>query len=169
MLIDIRSIPDGHSVIEQNVTMTEEQIADGRLKGPVACHAQVDRLKSHIYLHITLKCKVQQECSRCLEPFDFSVGAECDVILRHRGFDQNEEKDDKGNEEYYPYGDSDIEVDIRQSIYEEIMVNLPIKPLCKEDCPGLIEYLLKVNGPGRDAAPEIDPRWEALKKFKKDQ
>jgi len=46
------------------------------------------------------------------------------------------------------------------------MVNLPIKPLCETDCRGVTDYMEKDTD--KEAEKEIDPRWEALKKIKRD-
>jgi uncharacterized protein len=170
MIIDIRTIPNGHSVQKQDVVLTDEQIETGRIKGPVSCHAQIDRLKTRIFLHITLAGVVEQECSRCLESFGCPVEATCDVVIQAGG-PRHDSAEDMGDAECYTYRDVDVIVDIRQSVYEEIMVTVPIKPLCRESCLGLLEFLKTTNAASLEASPssEMDPRWSALKKLTKDK
>ena len=62
----------------------------------------------------------------------------------------------------------DDEVDLRPLLVEQIQLNVPIKPLCREACAGLCPTC----GANRNAGPcgceneEIDPRWKALQAFK---
>jgi uncharacterized protein len=58
--------------------------------------------------------------------------------------------------------------DLRGVIAEQIHLNLPLKPLCREDCPGICPHC---GRPGADGAcgcapAAADSRWEALKKLK---
>ncbi len=158
MLINIKEIPEGHSVIDQNVTMTEEQIKDGGFVGEVVCHADIERLQFQIFLRVSYTCEVNLECSRCLNTLKYPVSGMCDIILQEEGA-----PDSLGTDEVdYNFSDRGVSLDVRQSLYEELMINLPIKPLCKNDCPGVIEYTQR----DKDNEKAIDPRWEALKKLK---
>jgi len=159
MLIHIKEIPEGHSVIKQNVTMTEEQIQDGGFNGDVICHAEIERLQFQIFLRIRYACRVNQECSRCLTAFEYPLKGECFVILQ-----DDKAPESLGSDEIdYRFSDRDATVDIRQSLYEEVMISVPVKPLCKHDCAGVSEYVLDKSQEQEDT---IDPRWEALKKLK---
>ena len=162
MLINIKDIPKGHTVIEQDVTMTEEQIQDTGFAGNVFCRAEIDRIQFQIYIHVSYTCNVKQECSRCLEEIEFPVKGDFDIVLQDRNALGKIEDDDSDSFDYY-FSERDAEIDMRQSLYEEVMVNLPIKPLCKTDCQGVTDYIEKDKG----TEEVIDPRWEALKKIKR--
>ncbi len=158
MIINIREIPEGHSIIDQSVTMTEEQIKDGKFVGNVDCHADIERLQFQIFLNISYKCAVNLECSRCLNAYKYSAQGMCKIILQEKGALEG-----LGDDEVdYNFNDHGTTVDIRQSIYEEVIINLPFKPLCKEDCAGVEEYTQKEKSDNKT----IDPRWEALMKLK---
>jgi uncharacterized protein len=158
-MVHIREIPEGHSVIEQQVTMTDEQIQEGKLCGDVKCRAEVERLQYQIFLRITYTCRVNQECSRCLTSFEYPLKGEATVILQAKNAPESLGSDEVD----YFFSDRDTTVDIRQSLYDEVMINIPIKPLCREECAGVTDYIDKDAIKGKD---EIDPRWEALKKLK---
>ena len=159
MLLHIKEIPVGHSVVKQNVTMTDEQIKDGGFNSDVICHAEIERLHFQIFLRIRYTCKVNQECPRCLTAFEYPLEGECSVILQ----DEKAPESLGSDEVDYRYGERDTTIDIRQSLYEEVMINIPIKPLCKEDCTGGSEY---TQDESKEQGDTIDPRWEALKKLK---
>ncbi len=164
MLINIRELPKGHTVVEQDVSMTEEQVGDVGFCGNVFCHAEIDRVQFQIYAHVSYTCKVNQECSRCLTAFEYPMKGTFDIILQDRSALGKIEDDDADSFDYY-FSERDAEIDIRQSLYEEVMVNLPIKPLCKTDCQGVTDYKEKDSDKGSEEV--IDPRWEALKKIKR--
>lgn len=164
MLINIREIPKGHTVVEQDVSMTEEQVRDVGFIGNVFCRAEIDRIQFQIYAHVFYTCKVNQECSRCLKAFEYSLRGNFDIILQDRNALGKSESDDTDSFDYY-FSDRETVIDIRQSLYEEVMVNLPIKPLCKADCQGVTDYKKSDSADGEPKG-SIDPRWEALKEIK---
>ncbi|MCS7233086.1 MAG: DUF177 domain-containing protein [Synergistetes bacterium] len=105
-------------------------------------------------------------CSRCLELFSFPVKVEFEVEYR-RGEEQfTSSKERSLNEDdfrisYFAGENIDIEGDIRQFI----ILSIPMKPLCKEDCKGLCPVCGKNLNEG-DCGCERDvedPRWSALK------
>ncbi len=159
MVLHIKEIPEGHSVIEQKVTMTEEQIQDGNFCGEVFCHAEIERLQFQIFVRVRYTCTVNQECSRCLTAFEHPLAGEFSVILQDKNAPESLGSDDVD----YTFHDRDATVDIRQSLYEEVVINAPIKPLCSDNCTGASEYIDTDTAKKED---DIDPRWEALKKLK---
>ena len=165
MLINIRELQNGHTVVEQEVSMTEEQVSDIGFCGTVICKAKIDRVQFQIYVHISYSCKVNQECARCLVAFEYPMEGTFDIVLRDKSILRKSESDEEDSFDY-SFSERDNVIDMRQSLYEEVMLNLPVKPLCKTTCRGTLDY--KESGSdSRETKEFIDPRWEALKKIKK--
>jgi uncharacterized protein len=59
------------------------------------------------------------------------------------------------------------EIDITGEIRDTVLLTLPMKVLCSEDCRGLCAGCgANLNSEScRCAAPPADPRWEALRKL----
>ena len=76
-------------------------------------------------------------CSRCGEDFDTTVKVE-DFT------------------ESYEVGEKIQEVDLTEDIRESIILSLPSYPVCREDCPGIVQ---------KDEKP-VDDRWNVLNKLK---
>ena len=76
-------------------------------------------------------------CSRCGEDFDTTVKVE-DFT------------------ESYEVGEKIQEVDLTEDIRESIILALPSYPVCREDCPGIVQ---------KDEKP-VDERWNVLNKLK---
>jgi uncharacterized protein len=57
------------------------------------------------------------------------------------------------------------DVDLEPMVRETVLLNLPIAPLCREDCagpdPSRFPTTVEVE-PQPDAEPPADPRWAAL-------
>lgn len=86
--------------------------------------------------HISLACKgsviLAIPCDRCLEPVDYHVNIDCfkDLDLNKT----SEERIADLDEESYLDG---TKFDSEVFIYNEILVNLPMKVLCRTDCKGI--------------------------------
>jgi len=76
-------------------------------------------------------------CSRCLEGFSFPVQGDFDLLLAP-GSDTM-----SGEEEELSAADLDLDfytgkvIDLENIIREQIILTMPLKPLCSEDCRGL--------------------------------
>jgi uncharacterized protein len=93
------------------------------------------------------------------------------LIVRERPGFNGVAVNDEGADFYFDTRND--QVDLSPAIYDEIMTNLPLKPLCRTDCKGIpvegvvFEYDDEVTNSKKKVADEIDPRWEALKRLKK--
>lgn len=101
-------------------------------------------------------------CSRCLKDIEYELNAPINVIVDSRS--EHKEETEEHLLELHDNGD----VDLSSSVEEAILFNLPLIPLCKDDCLGLC------SGCGVDLntqqcrceQQEIDPRWQKLKELK---
>jgi uncharacterized protein len=119
-------------------------------------------LEGEIYLTgdiITLEGKVLTEvnlpCSRCLVSFCHNIDIEI-----HENFSNNPENND--DDVILFDGDS---IDIKDVIKNNILLSLPIKKLCSDDCQGLCQNCgSNLNTEGCNCAQEdVDPRLAKLK------
>jgi len=67
-----------------------------------------------------------------------------------------------GDDDFVYKIDEDGKIDLHEAIRQNIIVDLPMRFICKENCPGITEM--------KDSKEkEIDPRLEKLKELKKDR
>lgn len=80
----------------------------------------------------TAKLSLQIPCDRCLElvtvPFDLTISEELDMSKT------DEERVEDLDEQPYVSG---YNLDVDQLLCNELLLNLPMKVLCKEDCKGI--------------------------------
>ena len=113
--------------------------------------------------HISSRCEgivvLEIPCDRCLEPVDYKID-----IDYFKDLDMNktaEEKIAELDEDYYLEGTS---FDTEVLIHNEVLVNLPMKVLCRENCKGICNRCganLNLGSCKCDDA-ELDPRMSKI-------
>jgi uncharacterized protein len=113
-----------------------------------------------------IECRLRLLCSRCLNPID-----EHYVIPFEEQFQVMRETDPKPDEEEEVVPVTGERIDLRPFLEEELVVHLPLAPLCREDCKGLCPEC----GTNRNEQTcgcrtgGIDPRLEALQDWFKSE
>ncbi|MDN5292734.1 MAG: hypothetical protein PWQ31_39 [Eubacteriales bacterium] len=104
-------------------------------------------------------------CSRCLQDFSLKVAGdfEEEYCLQPEGEEGEEEGEEKGEEKVLS-GDF---LDLTPEFTSTLILHLPMKPLCREDCRGLCPRCGKNRNEGECECrtDDIDPRLEKLKEF----
>ncbi|MFZ5453462.1 MAG: YceD family protein [Thermodesulfobacteriota bacterium] len=109
------------------------EFATARIKGTV-------RLEKHgrdILVRGTLQGHLQLACSRCLESYEAPVEADFDLLLAPAPGRVSAEAEELSaadlDVDYY----SGEVLDLEPIIREQIILLVPLKPLCREDCRGI--------------------------------
>jgi uncharacterized protein len=112
-------------------------IISEEVEGFVEGEAKVIRISRGVLVQCKLTAEVKLICSRCLDaflcPISFTAEEEflpiCDVSgdLAPSSPEQSEE---------FTINDKNI-LDLGELIRQYILLNLPMKPLCQPDCPGI--------------------------------
>lgn len=108
-----------------------------RLSSPLHYEFRLKRSKNKIKVRGLIDCIVILTCSRCLEEFGYLVSttSDFDLLSQDSAPDIQELELKRDEMDIYYYEGSEVELE--PLIHEEIMLNLPIKPLCSESCRGL--------------------------------
>ncbi len=109
-----------------------------------------------------LNCRIRLLCSRCLTPVD-----EHFVIPFEEQFQVMKENDPEpdNDDDFVPV--TDEKIDLRPFLEEELVLSLPLAPLCDENCKGLCPEC-GTNRNEQSCAcklERIDPRLEALQNW----
>jgi uncharacterized protein len=128
----------------------------------------LERLHGGIRVHGTVKGTVTMECSRCLERFGQTVNLNIDEVYRLQ----------EGPAPIRPPASSEVVEDDSYVVYEgildlnaalsdAIMLSVPMKPLCRQDCKGLCASCGgNLNVEDCDCVTEeIDPRLAVLRRL----
>jgi uncharacterized protein len=123
------------------------------------------RIVKDIRIDGSLDTRVQLACARCLEPVVQDVSHKFDLLYRPQGTDAGREELSVTSAEAevsYYQGEGLLLEDVLQ---EQVILALPLKAICRDDCRGLCSHCgknLNVERCGCTEAVE-DPRWQALK------
>jgi uncharacterized protein len=176
LLIDIPRIPpEGLDLDEalEPAALHLQGEADVLLRpgGRVAGHVEiVDGATLH--LRGRLSGAVEIDCARCLEPFAVTLDRDLDLFYLPRASGQDEAQEEEvelsDREVVVGYYEGD-RVDLGEVVREEILLGLPLKPLCREGCLGLCPRCGKNrNATACGCPPEEepgDPRLDPLRKL----
>jgi DUF177 domain-containing protein len=112
-----------------------------------------------------LATSVETVCARCLEPVTREVARPFELLYRPRGVDAGREEISVTQAEAeigYYVGDG---VELADILREQILLEVPMKVVCREECKGLCPSCgHNLNQGACHCPPAVsDPRWQALK------
>ena len=98
------------------------------------------------------------DCSRCLEPLKLAVEVDFQELFAY----SLEQEDD--------FLVQDEKIDLEQAITDAVVLSLPFKPVCSEDCLGLCSEcgVKMVEDPEHVHQAQNDSRWSELESFRKE-
>lgn len=166
-LLKIEPMPFKFSVEIQPETIALEEEA-AILIGPAKISGAIMKTDVRYKIDGKIGFQIEIDCTRCLQPI--STKQELDFSAAYVS------PEDYSNSVETELKEDDLEVaifednkiDLAELAREQILLSLPTRFLCKEDCKGLCSKC-GINKNIESCScenKEIDPRWEVLKKFK---
>ena len=149
---------------------------DVRQVGPLAVDGRAELLVEHrghkqtvedIRVRAKLAGSFELLCARCLKPVSTPLAADFDLIFRPGGVDaeagEHAITEDETEIGYYETSGLPLEDVVR----EQVLLTLPGRVLCSEDCKGLCPHCGTDRNAGECACGESvgDSRWRALAGF----
>lgn len=162
MLFELKSVFQNEG--EEKQVNYKLDIADIDIDGvfpfrtPIDVTATAKNRASLVSLTIRACFSYSRSCDRCSTDFT----REMDMIFEHK---LAQTLVDDGNDDYIETPDFKLELD--DIVISDILLSLPQKNLCKDDCKGLCQICGKNLNEGDCSCDkrEIDPRLEMLKQF----
>ena len=133
----------------------------------VALAAKVTRSQEMYTVRGQIKCAAGGECCRCLTPVEHTISPSLSLLI-HRREASEEELEAVEDEEIEIVDPGTREFDLRKFVREEIILELPLRLYCREDCKGLCTSCGQDLNQGDCDCTEdsVDPRWAALGNIK---
>jgi len=169
MLIEISQIPpEGLDIALSEETLDLGQPAD-TWDGPATVQGdlRVGRSGRGVLISGSFSSDVPLVCSRCLEPFHFRIADQFDLYCEAGAGGLPEEEHELADDEldvtYLEQG----RINTDHLLRENILLSLPVQPLCHEGCRGLCPRCGANLNQGACNCTEtrVDPRLEALRKL----
>lgn len=119
MKIDINQIPP------EGLTLTEEIAPEDldleteiiKCRTPIKIKTDISKITNAVSVHLVLNAKLQTNCSRCLDEFEIDLKKKINLN--------------------YAADKYELIIDLDPEIRQEVILDYPLKPLCKPDCKGL--------------------------------
>lgn len=159
-LKDLAASPQGRICFDYTIDLSAEEVNFERpFPAPVRVVGQVSDEAGMIRLQAQVEAEVHTRCARCARPVVYEKNVPIDFLLVS-GAAEDEESDDVIAVE----GD-DVELD--GIAVPELLLDMEMAVLCREDCKGLCPKCGKDlnEGPCGCDLRQADPRLEALKKL----
>jgi uncharacterized protein len=169
MKLAVIKIPETGLALDE--TMAIE--ADGS-SHPARVHLRADVMKVHkdVFIRGTIDESLTLTCARCLKDFTMEDTIGLDIALRpadpaeEMGAGESGELDAPGmNTDFY----AEDEIDITEIVREQVVLSIPMKPLCSETCRGLCPTCGTNLNESTCSCPResVDPRLKVLEKLLK--
>ena len=170
MLIQLDQIGDEPFHWEESPSISVESLGRSELSGlgGISWSGRVVRDLAGYRLEARLSYEQTLTCTRCLEPVARPVEEEIELAIETGAAEPMlGEHELSASDLRTLFLDGD-ELDTTPILMEQLQLNIPMKPLCREDCAGLCPQC----GADRNRAPcscaesDVDPRWQALEQFR---
>ncbi len=158
-------LAEGFTNLEFSIAPELLELEDDRFvfPEPLGCTATVARSLETYNVKARIDCLIRGECCRCLAPAEMQVRADMQLLVQRREAAE-EELEALEDQEMDILDPGAKEMDLKEHMRDDVILELPHRLLCKEECKGLCPTC------GRDlnegscscSGEAADPRWAAL-------
>ncbi len=134
MKIVVSEIPDEGLDIELKDTPPSRDVI---FTAPVHGRLHVEKKGREVIVSGDVESEVELECSRCLTHYAARLSSPISVVYRPaEAFKKEEHHELKGDELETGFYRDDI-LDTDEIVTEQVLLAIPMKPLCSDDCRGI--------------------------------
>jgi uncharacterized protein len=129
--------------------------------------SRITKTSSTIFIKGNLSVLLDIYCSRCLEDVSLPISTDFAYTLVPAKPETKEDLELKAEELELSYYQGDF-IDLMPIFCEQIILQIPLKPLCREDCKGLCPHCgINLNNTSCNCHLEfVDQRLAVLKNFR---
>lgn len=163
MRISISGLPPGPQTFDQSTSASDYLDDAETFPEDIQITATLQREGNTLRLDLSVEMLARFTCDRCGQPFSRRHRCLGDFFF---AFDDGSSRSD--NREVALIPRRALELDISQEIRDLVILGLPIRILCREDCKGLCpDCGANLNFENCSCRKEeINPRWEALRQLR---
>ena len=158
-LMDVLRAPGNH--VEREIDIPPTTLEDVEIVEPIRGVVRAVNARQNIVVSGRATTAVTLPCGRCLKPYPQRLDLELEAVAPLSFFQArltgHSDEESETDDEMAAIFDAHT-VDVLELIRQAIVLQSPIQPLCRPDCPGLPEAAKYVE--------TEDERWGALKSWK---
>ena len=162
MKINISNLSQGTHEYELSKKAVDLELQENFV-GDVAAHVTLEKSSRQILLRAQIRSHALFQCDRCLDEFKKEISPVFQLVYV---WDAQERSAESDEDIRTLTSDTNI-IDISDAVRDSVLLAVPLKLLCREDCAGLCQRCgknLNHTADGScDCAPgEVDSRWNKL-------
>ena len=136
IMADAKEISFSEPEAEINRALGRGPIREYRLEGPVSVAMTYYRAGAELFFHGEFTAATVARCARCAEEFNAPSGRSFNYVLAPRSIGDDSKGGLRTEDLEFSLYDGQ-EVDLTPLICEQMLLALPTRPLCREECRGL--------------------------------
>ncbi len=139
-----------------------------RFTSPLHLNLTVTREYDLIRVHGEVATRVILGCARCLNEYEMAIASPFTIFYSRAAETPLDEEVELAEEDLVSATYTGDEIDLTPEIAEQVLLEIPFKPLCREECRGLCRVCgtdLNMADCGCDRR-DTSLRFNALKEFK---
>ena len=147
--------PDELNPVDERISLTE----------PVTVSGKVRLAGNEVFVNGHVETRAQVECDRCLQPVEVPVNTDFALeYITGPEYESGGVAELTEDEMSVSVFDGEA-IDVDEIVKEQIVLAVPTRMLCREDCKGICPECGTDRNTGdcSCATNDIDPRWAALK------
>ena len=169
MRIELENLEGGRGNFAHVYQLDELNPVDERVRltEPASVKGKVRLSGNEVFVNGHVDARAQVDCDRCLKPVEAPVSADFALeYITGKEYESSEVAELTEAEMSVSVFDGQA-IDVDEIVKEQILLAVPARTLCREDCRGICpECGIDLNTGECNCTPnEIDPRWAALKNF----
>lgn len=135
-ILDLATLKPSLDRVAVEAPASEVGLPEAEWRGLVRGSLRVEKSGDRVSVRGDVSSAVHLECVRCLRTFELPVAVPFTAFADRRGNTSAAEEEDLERDDYMLFHDG-RRLDLRESVRETLLLELPITPHCREDCPGL--------------------------------
>jgi len=170
MRIELENLEGGKGDFAHVYNPDELNPVDERVKltAPATVNGKIRLAGNEVFVNGHVDTRAQVECDRCLKTIELPVNADFELeYISGSEYESSEVAELTEAEMSVSVFDGDA-LDVDEIVKEQILLAVPTRMLCREDCKGICPQCGTDRNTGECncETKEIDPRWAALKNLK---
>ena len=164
MKIRLDRLYEGEHRLAHRIEPGDLELDSSYFFDPIDIVIHWDRRDPNIRLRFDIFTQRQSQCDRCLDDVTLAIETQAELLVQLR----EEVPKDMEDSDYKVVSPSEVEIDFTVDVRDAILLAVPLKILCDEDCKGLCSHCgANLNDGPCDCQSETkNPQWEALQKLK---
>jgi len=136
-LIDLATLKPGVNRLELECESEDLGLAPAEWQGGIRGVLDVEKNGEQVSVRGRLEARAGLGCVRCLRPLELPIQTPLEVFAERAGTSRRlEEEQELERDDYMKFHDG-RHLDLRDEARELLILELPMAPLCREDCRGL--------------------------------